>query len=70
MQCWECDKPARAACTFCGRFICKDHVVKHPSFMAMYLGGSDTPKGIVVANAVWCGVCEPIQEPMPMPEMF
>ena len=70
MHCWQCEEPARAACCFCGRFVCKDHAVKYPSFMAMYLGGHDTPKGIVVSNAIWCNICEPIQEPMPMPELY
>ena len=70
MKCWQCEKEARASCKFCGRFVCKDHAVEHPTFMAMYLGNQQTPKGIVVANAIWCGLCEPLQEPIPMPEMY
>lgn len=70
MKCWQCENDARASCKFCGRFTCKDHSVEHPTFMAMYLGNQETPKGIVVANAIWCGICEPLQEPIPMPEMY
>ena len=70
MQCWECDLPARAACCFCGRFICKNHAASHLSIMAMYLGNQETPKSVVINNAIWCGICEPIEEPIPMPEMY
>ncbi|HSH01081.1 MAG TPA: DUF2180 family protein [Anaerolineae bacterium] len=70
MLCWECDKPAQAVCAFCGRGVCKDHVTPHLTLMAMYLGEQQTPKSIVVNNAIWCGICEPIQEPIPMPEMY
>jgi hypothetical protein len=70
MQCWECEQPARAACQFCGRFVCKQHAKTLPTFVAMFLGGNDTPKGLAVANAIWCGICEPQPEPIAMPELF
>jgi len=38
MQCWECEQPARAMCSFCGRFVCKDHASTMPTFVAMFLG--------------------------------
>ncbi len=41
-----------------------------PSFLCMFLGGNNTPKGLAVANAIWCGICEPQPEPIPMPELF
>lgn len=70
MQCWQCDKPARASCGFCGRFVCKDHASKMPNFTVMYLGNENTPKGIAVAGVIWCGICEPQPEPIPMPELY
>jgi len=70
MLCWECDQPARAVCTFCGRAVCKDHAAKMSTFIAMFLGGEDTPKGLAVADAIWCGICQPQPEPIPMPELF
>jgi hypothetical protein len=36
----------------------------------MYLGKNETPKGLVVADAIWCGTCQPQPEPIGMPEMF
>ena len=70
MHCWVCDQPAHAVCRFCGRAVCKDHAAKMPTFLCMYLGNNNTPKGLVVADAIWCGVCQPQPEPIGMPEMF
>jgi hypothetical protein len=72
MQCWwdDCGKPAQAVCYFCGRAVCKNHASTMSSFLVMYLGGNDTPKGLAVANVIWCGICEPQPEPIPMPELF
>ena len=70
MQCWECEQNARASCYICGRFVCKQHAKTMPSFLAMFLGGDQTPKGLAVANAIWCGICEPQPEPIPMPELY
>ncbi len=70
MKCWHCENEARAACSFCGRFVCKTHAGSMPSVLAMYVGEENTPKAIVVANAVWCSVCEPQPEPIAMPELY
>lgn len=70
MICWECDQQARAACIFCGRFVCKEHAKSMPTFLVMFLGGESTPKGLAVANVIWCGICEPQPDPIAMPELF
>jgi hypothetical protein len=70
MKCWRCEQPARAVCTFCGRFVCKDHASTMSSFLVMYLGNHETPKGLAVANVIWCGLCEPQPEPISMPELY
>ena len=70
MQCWVCDLTARASCKFCGRFVCKDHAAKMSTFISMFLGGQETPKGLAVADVIWCGICGPQPEPIPMPELF
>ena len=70
MHCWECEEAARASCSFCGRFVCKEHAKTMPTFLVMYLGGQTTPKGLAVANVIWCGICEPQPEPIEMPEMY
>jgi len=70
MLCWECDQPARAVCKFCGRGVCKQHAKTMPIFIAMFLGDDQTPKGLAVANVIWCGICEPQPEAIPMPELY
>ena len=75
MNCWKCDekgeaRPANAACSFCGRATCREHAATMPSFLCMFLGGNNTPKGLAVSGAIWCGICEPQPEPIPMPELF
>ena len=60
MKCWHCEELARAACVFCGRFVCKDHVKPMSTFIAMFLGGNESPKGLAVAN-VLRGVLRPMQ---------
>jgi hypothetical protein len=50
--------------------VCKDHASTMSTFIAMFLGGNETPKGLAVANVIWCGVCEPQPEPIGMPELF
>ncbi len=69
-KCWVCDADPHASCRFCGRFVCKDHASKLPTFLAVYVGANQTPKAIVVADAIWCGVCRPQPEPIEMPEMY
>jgi len=72
VQCWhdECNNPARAACSFCGRFVCKDHASTMSSFITMYVGANNTPKGLAVTGVIWCGICQPQPEPIPMPELY
>lgn len=70
MLCWECDQPARAVCAFCGRAVCKEHAKTMPTFLCMFLGSNETPKGLATANVIWCGICEPQPEPIAMPELY
>ena len=70
MKCWKCEEDARAVCQFCGRAVCKTHASTMSTFIAMYLGGNETPKGLAVANVIWCGICELQPEPISMPELY
>jgi len=70
MKCWQCENEARAVCKFCGRAVCREHATKMPTFIAMFLGQNDTPKGLVVADAIWCGLCELQPEAIGMPELY
>ncbi len=70
MICWFCEEVGRAVCSFCGRAVCKDHASTMSSFLVMYLGGETTPKGLAVADVIWCGECQPQPEPIEMPELY
>ncbi|NDJ84279.1 MAG: hypothetical protein GYB66_00195 [Chloroflexi bacterium] len=69
-KCWISNKPANAVCRFCGRFIAKDHATQYPYFLTVYVGANQTPKALVVADAVWCGECSPQSEPVEMPQLY
>ena len=70
MNCWVCDKPSHASCRFCGRFVCKEHANVQPIFLSIYVGANQTPKAIIVSDAIWCGICRPYPEPIEMPEIY
>ena len=70
MQCWKCGKPASGVCTFCGRATCKEHASQMPAIMTIYVGEKQTPKAIVVGDALYCGQCRPQPEPIEMPEIY
>ena len=70
MECWHCNKPAQGVCRFCGRAVCKEHASKLPYIITVYVGEGKVPKAIVVADALFCGVCRPQPEPIEMPEIY
>ena len=70
MQCHKCDQAAIGVCKFCGRAICGDCYINMPIILSVYVGEAETPKTIVVADALWCGTCKPQPEPIPMPEIY
>ncbi len=68
MKCINCETEARAVCQFCGRAVCKQHIQEgryasgftargEPGFKSFNLSWSSN--GVVVEDAVWCGVCHP-----------
>jgi hypothetical protein len=70
MVCHQCSQTAMGVCKFCGRGVCANHYSQMPIILAVYVGRAQTPKTIVVADALWCGVCKPQPEPIPMPEIY
>ncbi|MEM7118376.1 MAG: hypothetical protein AAF614_38490 [Chloroflexota bacterium] len=70
MLCFQCDKPARGVCRFCGRAICPEHQASMPYILTLYVGKEQMPKAIVVADALFCGTCQPQPEPIEMPELY
>ena len=70
MQCWQCEEPARGVCRFCDRAVCREHASEMPFVLTIYVGAENTPKAVVVADALYCGQCKPQPEPIEMPELF
>lgn len=70
MLCYQCDEQARGVCIFCGRAVCKKHAKKMPAIISIYVGAGNTPKAVVVSDALFCGQCKPQPEPVEMPEIY
>ena len=64
MECWHCERPAHAVCQFCGRAVCKTHTQDKPYIIHTYRTIQGKYKAFVVGNTVWCGVCDPRQDPV------
>ena len=69
MNCWHCDRPAHAVCRFCGRGLCREHVKGMPFILEVYRSEAGPAKALVVADAAWCGVCQPKEDPVELPEL-
>jgi hypothetical protein len=70
MKCYHCEEEARGVCSFCGRALCKEHMKTMPAILSIYVGEANTPKAVVVSDALYCGVCKPQPEPIEMPEIY
>jgi hypothetical protein len=69
MRCHKCGEQPIGICKFCGRAVCPDCHKAMPFILNLYVGEDQIPKAIVVADTLWCGVCRPQPEPIPMPEI-
>lgn len=69
MNCWHCERPAHATCMFCGRAVCKDHVRDMPHIIALLRNTRGVAQALVTSRAVFCGVCEPREELIDVPEL-
>ena len=69
MNCIHCDRSAHATCRFCGRAVCKDHIKVFPFILGIYKGDEGVNKAIVVPDAVYCGLCSPREQPVPLKEL-
>lgn len=68
MKCIRCDKQAEAICRFCGRAVCGSHLQTLNYIVTVYASASKgVTKALVVADAVFCGVCKPQPEPLETP---
>lgn len=69
MNCIHCNRSAHAACKFCGRAVCKDHIQESPFIVGLFKGKDDVQQAIIVQDAVYCGQCHPREQPIPLPEL-
>jgi aerobic-type carbon monoxide dehydrogenase small subunit (CoxS/CutS family) len=69
MNCWHCERPANGTCRFCGRALCKQHVQSLPHIEVLYKGKGGVQKALVVADALYCGVCQPAEDPIELPDL-
>jgi len=69
MECWHCERPANAVCSFCGRAVCKEHAKTLPSILALYRDKDNKLKGLAVSDAVFCGACHPKDEPVDLDDV-
>ena len=69
MNCFHCNRTAHATCRFCGRAVCKDHLKSFPYIVSLYCGEDGIQKAVVVPDAVYCGICKPREQPVPLPEL-
>jgi hypothetical protein len=69
MNCWHCDRPAHGSCRFCGRALCKEHAKSMPFILEIYRRAEGPHKALVVADALYCGVCKPKEDPVELPEL-
>lgn len=69
MNCIHCERTAHATCRFCGRAVCKAHITSFPYIVGLYRGENGIQKAVVVPDAVYCGICKPREQPVPLPEL-
>lgn len=70
MRCHKCRQEAVGVCQFCGRGVCEGCFGPMPFIMTVFVGENQVPKAVVVSDALYCGVCRPQPEPIPMPEIY
>ena len=70
MDCWICRTTALGACRFCGRGVCGDHAQFQPFVLEVYAPKTKPhTHSLVVEDALYCGVCHPRPEPIPLEEL-
>ena len=69
MNCWHCERPAHGSCRFCGRGVCREHTQTLPHIVEIYRDDRGTHKALVVADALYCAVCQPKEDPVELPQL-
>jgi hypothetical protein len=69
MNCIHCGKPAQAICRFCGRAVCKEHIRPMNYIESIFADARQVYRALVIADAVYCGICKPMPEPLELPAL-
>jgi hypothetical protein len=64
MNCWKCDRPAHGICRFCGRAVCKEHAQTLVRIEHLYHTSDERQMALVVPDVLYCGECQPRQDPI------
>ena len=69
MECWAGGETAAGICRLCGRGVCRVHAKELPYLTVAYTGPHGL-EGLAVEAVLWCGVCKPRPEPVPLDFIF
>ncbi|MBN1889561.1 MAG: hypothetical protein JW850_16315 [Thermoflexales bacterium] len=64
MNCWHCDRPAHGTCRFCGRGLCREHAQSMPHITDLYRTQKGEYRALVVGDTLYCGICQPKEDPV------
>ena len=69
MNCWHCERPAHGTCRFCGRAVCKQHAKNLPHIEDIFQDDEGKFNAFVVGDALFCGICNPKEDPVDLPKL-
>ena len=70
MTCWFCATSAKGVCRFCGRGVCENHARFAPYLLEVARSNVRArTEALVVDDALTCGSCRPVPQPVPLPEL-
>jgi hypothetical protein len=49
--------------------VCKEHAKTLPHIEEMFTDENGAYKALVVADALWCGACQPKEDPVDLPDL-
>jgi hypothetical protein len=49
--------------------VCREHARILPHIEELYHNSEGVQKALVVANALFCGVCQPKEDPVELPQL-
>jgi hypothetical protein len=49
--------------------VCREHTKTLPHIEEIYHDDQGTLKALVVGDALWCGICQPKEDPVELPEL-